>query len=81
MLNRQLTFCGTVKKNRRFLPPAILDVRSRPVQSSKFAFHDQMTLVSYVPKKEKNVILLSTQHHDAEIHGDRQDKKPEIILH
>ena len=81
MLNRQITLCGTVKKNRRFLPPAILDVHSRPVQSSKFVFHDDMTLVSYVPKKKKNVVLLSTQHHDAEVHEDREDKKPEIILH
>ena len=28
MLNRQLTLCGTEKKNRRFLPLAILDVRT-----------------------------------------------------
>lgn len=81
LLNRQLTFCGTVKKNRRFLPAAVLDARSRPVLSSKFAFHDDMTLVSYVPKKNKNVILLSTQHHNAVVHEDRQDKKPEMILH
>ena len=81
MLNRQLTLCGTVRKNRRFLPPAILDVRARPVLSSKFAFHNDMTLVSYVPKKKKNVLLLSTQHQDVEVHVDRQDNKPEIILH
>ena len=81
MLNRHLTLCGTVKKNRRFLPPVILDVRSRLAQSSQFVFHDNTTLVSYIPHKKKNVVLLSTQHHNAEVHEDRQDKKPEIILH
>ena len=80
MLSRQLTICGTVKKNRRFLPPVILDAQ-RPVLSSQFAFQDNVTLVSYVPKKKKNVVLLSTQHHSADISEDREDKKPEIILH
>ena len=79
MLSRQLTICGTVKKNRRFLPPVILDAQ-RPILSSQFAFQEDVTLVSYVPKK-KNVVLLSTQHHSADISEDREDKKPEIILH
>ena len=58
----------------------ILSVKDRQVNSSVFAFHNNTTLVSCVPKKAKNVILLSTQHHNAEIHEDREDKKPEIIM-
>lgn len=81
LLQRLLSYCGTVRKNRRFLPPALLNVKSRQVNSSVFAFFDHMTLVSYIPKKGKNVILLSTQHHNGEVHNERQDKKPEIILH
>lgn len=81
LLQRQMTYCGTVRKNRRFLPPVILDIKQRQVNSSVFAFSKASTLVSYMPKKGKNVILLSTQHHNGEIPSDREDKKPEIILH
>ena len=38
-----------------------------------------MTLVSYVPKADKAVILLSTEHHDREV--DQNNKqKPQIII-
>lgn len=37
-----------------------------------------MTLVSYVPKKSRSVILVSSMHHDSEIDGNTQ--KPEIIM-
>jgi hypothetical protein len=80
LLSRKVTYLGTVRKNRRFLPPVILNIKDREVHSSVFAFHDNTTLVSYVPKKNKNVVLLSTQHHSAEVHEEREDRKPEIIL-
>ena len=39
-----------------------------------------LTLVSYCPKKNRNVILLSTEHHDKAV--DAQDHhKPDIIMH
>jgi len=44
-----------------------------------FAFDDKLTLVSYVPRKGKNVMLLSTMHHDEKTGG--EDRKPDIILH
>ena len=36
-------------------------------------------IVSYVPKKYKSVVLLSSMHHDTHVDGDK--KKPDIILH
>ncbi|KRZ96624.1 hypothetical protein T08_10095 [Trichinella sp. T8] len=39
-----------------------------------------MTLVSYVPKKNKNVILLSSMNHDGSIVSIGQREKPEIVL-
>ena len=80
LLSRQMTFCGTVRKNKRFIPP-VLKEKGREVYSSQFVFSGNQTLVSYIPKKEKNVILLSTQHHEVNVHDNRDDKKPEIILH
>ncbi|TWW61348.1 hypothetical protein D4764_05G0014380 [Takifugu flavidus] len=52
--------------------------QKRAVLSSKFAFTPTTTLVSYLPKKNKNVVL-STLHRDSDI-SDRGDRKPVIIL-
>ncbi|CAB4056464.1 unnamed protein product [Lepeophtheirus salmonis] len=51
----------------------------RDVFSSKFVFTPTTTLVSYLPKKNKNVVLLSTLHKDGSI-SDRVDRKPIIIM-
>lgn len=46
--------------------------------STIFGFHEKVTMCSYVPKKNKAVILLSTMHSDASV-GDDAKQKPEII--
>ncbi|XP_052338608.1 piggyBac transposable element-derived protein 4-like [Oncorhynchus keta] len=61
------------------LSPALLATRGREAFSSKFAFTPTTTLVSYLPKRNKNVVLLSTLHKTAEI-SDREDRKQAIIL-
>ncbi|XP_056256775.1 piggyBac transposable element-derived protein 4-like [Seriola aureovittata] len=79
LLKRKITMVGTVRKNKPELPPALLASKEREVFSSKFAFMPTTTLVSYLPKKNKNVVLLSTLHTDGDI-SDREDRKPVIIL-
>lgn len=44
-----------------------------------FGFHDQLTLIPYVPARGKAVLALSSMHHDNSVSGDKQ--KPDIILH
>lgn len=51
----------------------------REAFSSKLAFSTTTTLASYLPKGNKNVILLGTLHKMADISG-REDRKPDIIL-
>ena len=51
LLKRKLTLLGTIKKNRREIPSFMLSSKQKEVFSSKFVFSDNMTLVSYVPKK------------------------------
>jgi hypothetical protein len=46
--------------------------------SSIFGFSDNLTLVSYVPKKNKAVLLLSSMHHDNNV--DTETGKPNIVL-
>lgn len=78
--NHRLTYVGTVRKNKRELPPEFVNTKPRPVNSSMFGFQENITIVSYVPKKYKNVILASSMHHSSEIDESTAEKcKPEII--
>ncbi|XP_064881059.1 piggyBac transposable element-derived protein 4-like [Oncorhynchus nerka] len=79
LLERNLTMVGTVIKNKAELPPALLESRGRQFLSSRFAFTPTATLVSYLAKRNKNVLLLSTLHTEGQI-SDRRDKKPALIL-
>ncbi|KAJ4436114.1 hypothetical protein ANN_18741 [Periplaneta americana] len=77
---KKLTLVGTLRKNKKELPPELVSTQKREIKSSLFAFRENVTAVLYVPKKGKNVILLSSMHCDDTIDpttGD--DKKPEII--
>lgn len=51
--------------------------RNRPIQSSIFGYCSTNTIVSYVPKKGKSVIMLSSMHHSGSVNEESQ--KPEII--
>ncbi|XP_042156473.1 uncharacterized protein LOC121839945 [Oncorhynchus tshawytscha] len=79
LLERNLTMVGTVRRNKAELPPALLESRGRQVLSSRFAFTPTATLVSYLAKRNKNVLLLSTLHTEGHI-SDRRDMKPALIL-
>ncbi|CAG9828735.1 unnamed protein product [Diabrotica balteata] len=71
-------FLGTYRKNKKELPHEFFKPISRPIQSRMFAFQDDITLVSYIPKRNKNVLLLFSLHHDDKIDVDFM--KPEMIL-
>ncbi|XP_071244833.1 piggyBac transposable element-derived protein 4-like [Salvelinus alpinus] len=79
LLERNLTMVGTVRKNKPELPPALLQSKGRQVSSSRFAFTPTATLVSYLAKRNKNVLLLSTRHAEPDV-SDRRDRKPALIL-
>ncbi|XP_045073157.1 uncharacterized protein LOC123486044 [Coregonus clupeaformis] len=79
LLTRNVTVVGTVRKNKPELPQALLASKDRLLFSSKFAFTSTTALVSYLAKKNKNVLLLSTLHTEAHV-SRRQDKKPAIVL-
>ncbi|XP_019123568.2 piggyBac transposable element-derived protein 4 isoform X1 [Larimichthys crocea] len=77
LLKRKLALVGTIRRNKPELPPNLLQARA--VFSSMFAFTKNHTLVSYIPKRGKNVLLLSTKHRSPDI-SDEMKKKP-IIIH
>jgi len=76
--NKKLTLVGTMKqkKKKREIPQEFKPARQRDENSSIFGFTNDLTLVSYVPKKNKSVVLLSSLHHDSAICSD--SGKPEI---
>lgn len=77
---RQMTIVGTIRKNRKELPPVLIAMKPKPPLHSEFVFDHKLraTMVSYVPKKNRFVTLLSTMHLRKEVDsGDK--KKPEII--
>ena len=74
---RKLTYVGTLKKNKREIPLEFLPQKNRREGSSEYGFTKDMTLVSYVPKKNKAVVLISSMHHCKST--DSETGKPEII--
>ncbi|XP_035768532.1 piggyBac transposable element-derived protein 4-like [Neolamprologus brichardi] len=78
LLRRKLYVVGTVRRNKPELPPALVSKMNRARFSSKFAFTETHALVSYHPRKQKNVLLMSTLHRDAVL-STRDDKRPKII--
>jgi hypothetical protein len=80
LLAVKTTIVGTMRKNWADIPKEMQASRARPVLSSLFCFDRQLTLTSYVPKKGKAVILLSSMHHDDAVDANNGNK-PEIIAH
>ncbi|XP_051574823.1 piggyBac transposable element-derived protein 4-like [Myxocyprinus asiaticus] len=65
LLKKKVTMLGTVRKNKPALPSELLAMKNRKVKPSVFAFTGRATVISYCPKKGKNVLLMSTMHKDA----------------
>lgn len=79
LLKKKITLVGTIRKNKRCLPVEFTNNKSRPVGSSLFGFSKNCTLVSYIPKRNKNVLLISTKHYDDSTGIDDATGKPIII--
>ncbi|XP_077368563.1 uncharacterized protein LOC144013470 [Festucalex cinctus] len=76
---KKIALVGTLRKNKKELPPALLRCATRQPLSSLFAFTQHMTIVSYMPKKSKNVLVLSSKHREPVVTKGKGNK-PQIIL-
>ncbi|KAM3618245.1 uncharacterized protein V6R79_017929 [Siganus canaliculatus] len=79
LLREKMALVGTIRRNKPELPPQLLDACQRQPLTSWFAFTQTITAVSYIPKRGKNVILLSTKHREASV-SDAEHKKTKIVL-
>lgn len=78
LLRKKIALVGTIRKNKPELPPYLVQAKGRPALSTVFAFTKNTTAMSYVPKRGRNVILISTRHREAVV-TEGPKKKPEII--
>ena len=74
--DKRTTMVGTIKYSKPEMPSVAKPNRSRTVSSSQFFFHNFVTLVSYVPKRNRAVNIISTEHHSTSIES---SNKPAII--
>ena len=73
-----LKIVGTLRVNKREIPIEFKPNKEREVFSSIYGFNSYLSIVSYVPKVKKSVILLSSHHHYIG-NENTESKKPDII--
>ncbi|XP_068164099.1 piggyBac transposable element-derived protein 4-like isoform X2 [Antennarius striatus] len=76
---RKITLVGMLRSDKPELPPQLLNITHREVRSSVFAFTRNKTVVSYIPKKKKNLLLLSTRHWELEVQQSVKNR-PQIVV-
>uniref|UniRef100_A0A913HC22 DDE_Tnp_1_7 domain-containing protein n=1 Tax=Strongyloides stercoralis TaxID=6248 RepID=A0A913HC22_STRER len=64
LTEHKITMVGTLRRNKREIPQKLLTVKNRSVNSSIFLYNtnDKLQLTSFMPKKGKTVLLLSSTH-------------------
>ena len=82
LLSWNLTVVGTLRKNKTYIPRVMAASKKREEHSTIFGFQEKICICSYVPKKNRSTILLSSMHLDAHIpENNNPKKKPDIILY
>jgi len=76
-----MTLIGKLRKNKHEISEIFFNGKPRHAHSFIFAFTNALTLVSYVPARNKILILLLSGHDDDKCMGEGKDQKPEIIMH
>lgn len=77
---RIISYVGTVRKNKRVLPPSFTIPRYRIQYDGMFGYTKNETLVSYVPKKGGTVVLLSSLHTSSSEVADDTKKNPNYYI-
>lgn len=75
---RRMGIVGTVRKNRTEIPPVLLNTR-KPLYHTEAVYDHELRIcmISYMAKRRKPVVLLSTVHSSVRIDQSDQKKKPE----
>lgn len=77
---KKLTYVGTLRKNKAEIPKEFLPGKEREINSSRFGFMEDCSMVSYCPKKNKCVLVISSLHMDGKIDPQTgEQQKPDMI--
>lgn len=81
MTERKTTIVGTVRRNKKFLPPPFKAKKNLNLYSSSFAFNPETSamLANYQGHCNKNVVVLSTMHDKPDV-SDGEKKEPDVVL-
>ena len=60
LLKRNMTMIGTMRRNKPSIPSELFQTKNKEVYSSRFVFADDIMLVSYIPNRNKCVIIQNT---------------------
>lgn len=77
LLAHGLTTVGTLRANKKEIPPDMKDQTDREIGTTAFCFSKDLTMMSYYKKKNKNIYLLSSVHSTPTI--DEGSGRPEVI--
>ena len=78
----KIHYLGTLRKNRREIPKCAKEIKGLPNYSSRFFYTGgrKASLISYITKKNKYVLLMSNMHFSKFIPLNSPKLKPDIIL-
>ena len=80
LLAKNVTLMGTIRKNKPELPLEMVSTKERKPFTTMFGFQQDCMIVSYCPKKNKIVNLLSTLRSEPKVDTSNERRKPEVIL-
>lgn len=77
LATRNTTLCGTIRSNRRELPPAAKNLERRQRGDARHYYCGQNTICSFWDKGRKPVLLLSNSHG---VQENTSNTKPQIVV-
>jgi hypothetical protein len=54
--DHNLSPLGTIRKNKKEIPPQLVQTKNQAINTTIFCFRKEMTMVSYVPKRREGII-------------------------
>ncbi|XP_043468005.1 uncharacterized protein LOC122502151 [Leptopilina heterotoma] len=79
LLEKKITCIGSMRRERSEIPVEFLPNKYKRVGTSMFGYQPDMTLVSFVPRTNRSIILLSTMKNCNIV--DEKTKKPLVALY
>lgn len=68
-----------LEKNEREIPKCFLDTKKRDLNSTMFGYGKNIILLSYIPCKSKNVMVISTLREEGLIDESSDEKNPKLF--